>query len=798
MEVLACNSNLVEGIRQNDIEEVRTKISSFYSTEPRFSRIYLTDPNGTVIAGYPASNADGIKDINAGTLALIKTNGPWMGKPIIEGKNNVTGLDIAVPVKDENKNVIGLLIGSLDINKVSTQVKSIGQRYETETYIVDERGRPIYHDNKTYKNGISDLSFDPAVKRVIGGESGNIKIPVYVYGKEKYAAYAFEPGSNWGVVVEYDASYVDGLIMGELEKYIPAFLTMLSIIAVLAYFVGSSVTKPIMDMADACEKMEARGCRITLPADRKDEIGALASSINSMSEALMKEREELSIEKERLDAILASAGEKICIVDGSDILLWANDRMRTRYISKKDIEGLKLDELIQKVDPGQEDIMLEEGVFRNYYKGSDIRGRKRIFEATIVPLGHVYGAGSKLLSLRDVTERDAILKVSTIMAGAASMDEMLNESLNMLKDMLNLRMAAVFLVDEKENAIRIRAYTGMEERHAKAMGYQEIGPDSKVSGYAAYIRRPVVVGDIRIHPRRVRSKDLIDSGLLSVAAFPLIIGEKVVGVLDAATERLNDFTREDVRFLTSFSGQLAMTVQRMRSEEKLEKEKNNAELYVDLMSHDINNMNQSAAGFLEIALMRAGLPEDARHMLESALSSIKNSTVLIENVRKIQRISSGDSTMERMDLNSVILQAITNSLAHPEKKVSVDFKERFKAPVIASPLLVDVFLNIIGNSIKYSGIEVDIRIDVDISQIDGKDFYRVSICDNGYGIPDELKIKLFRRFQRGNQAIRGTGLGLYIVRKVVESCGGWVEVKDRIKGDHTKGARFDVYLPVPP
>ncbi len=58
-----------------------------------------------------------------------------------------------------------------------------------------------------------------------------------------------------------------------------------------------------------------------------------------------------------------------------------------------------------------------------------------------------------------------------------------------------------------------------------------------------------------------------------------------------------------------------------------------------------------------------------------------------------------------------------------------------------------------------------------------------------------MKDKIFNRLQRGETSARGMGLGLYLVRSLVESYHGKVWVEDRIQGDHTKGSRFVVTLP---
>jgi signal transduction histidine kinase len=73
--------------------------------------------------------------------------------------------------------------------------------------------------------------------------------------------------------------------------------------------------------------------------------------------------------------------------------------------------------------------------------------------------------------------------------------------------------------------------------------------------------------------------------------------------------------------------------------------------------------------------------------------------------------------------------------------------------------------------------------------------YRVSVEDNGPGVPDSFKLKVFNRLLRGDAGAKGMGLGLYIVKTLVDTFNGRVWVEDRVPGDHAKGAKFVVLLP---
>jgi signal transduction histidine kinase len=115
---------------------------------------------------------------------------------------------------------------------------------------------------------------------------------------------------------------------------------------------------------------------------------------------------------------------------------------------------------------------------------------------------------------------------------------------------------------------------------------------------------------------------------------------------------------------------------------------------------------------------------------------------------------------------------------------------------MATELLQDVFSNLISNAIKHSAGDITIDIDMRKTRYDGIEYCTVSVSDNGPGIPDEKKKALFTRFMRGTTKAKGTGLGLYLVKSLVETFKGYVWAEDRVSGDHTKGSKFVAMLPL--
>jgi signal transduction histidine kinase len=235
--------------------------------------------------------------------------------------------------------------------------------------------------------------------------------------------------------------------------------------------------------------------------------------------------------------------------------------------------------------------------------------------------------------------------------------------------------------------------------------------------------------------------------------------------------------------------------ERKRVENELRESKAQAELYLDLMGHDINNINQVALGYLEIAQERAGPGETERSLIRKPYEALKRSSRIINNVQKLQKVRSGAVISEIIDLG-VILKDVQSEYSQPDKNIGLNFDTSSKYPVKANDLLHDVFSNLVGNAVKHSnGRLIDISVSIERIRENGRPYYKVCIEDNGPGIPDDAKAQLFERFQRGNTRAMGTGLGLYLVKSLVDSYDGMVLAEDRIKGDHAKGTRFIVMLP---
>ncbi len=215
-----------------------------------------------------------------------------------------------------------------------------------------------------------------------------------------------------------------------------------------------------------------------------------------------------------------------------------------------------------------------------------------------------------------------------------------------------------------------------------------------------------------------------------------------------------------------------------RVNRELDEAHREANLYLDILTHDVRNANNVSTMYADVLLeLLEGEPKTYAQKLHD---SIRRSTEILKNVAAIRRIHQESASLSPVDLAAVIQDEIG---AFPAASIRYDGRP---ALVCADGLLSMVFTNLIGNAVKFGG--PDVRITIRVEELNGE--VLVSVEDTGPGVPDEVKGVLFRRFERGIAKGKGEGLGLYIVRTLVERYGGRVRVEDRIPEHPEKGAAF--------
>jgi PAS domain S-box-containing protein len=262
-------------------------------------------------------------------------------------------------------------------------------------------------------------------------------------------------------------------------------------------------------------------------------------------------------------------------------------------------------------------------------------------------------------------------------------------------------------------------------------------------------------------------------------------------------------TSDQIEVLEVLAGIASIAVENAKVYETQVMAANEIALLNDLMTHDINNFNQGIMGYIELLLQDKRLDENQRKYAERALTQVRNNARLIDNIRKLAKVRMiSDTELAPTDLQKAVTEAVeaVSKTLPPDKSLKlVSHLLRETHYVMASRFLSDLFYNVLSNSIKFDSSK-RVRVDVMISEETAAQgqFWVVSVADRGRGIPDDRKKVVFERFATGMTGIKGFGLGLSIVKSIVDKYGGRVWVEDRVKGDFTKGTLFKIMLPKAP
>ena len=231
----------------------------------------------------------------------------------------------------------------------------------------------------------------------------------------------------------------------------------------------------------------------------------------------------------------------------------------------------------------------------------------------------------------------------------------------------------------------------------------------------------------------------------------------------------------------------------LRAEDCLKRANDRLEAYLDLMGHDIINMNQVAVGYL--GLVETATGRVIAPVIPCSIESVKDSSELIYMVKRALLADKERFRPEALDLGAMLAGVAAECSCVRGRKVHISYRPASGQIVMSNRFLKDVFSCVIGNAIRHSTGPLNIRMTVTRQFVDNWAYYRVAVEDDGKGMPDEVKYALFSSEPGDVAVVKDYGLQLYIVSSLACCCGSKVCVEDRVSGEPTKGSRFVIWLP---
>ena len=237
------------------------------------------------------------------------------------------------------------------------------------------------------------------------------------------------------------------------------------------------------------------------------------------------------------------------------------------------------------------------------------------------------------------------------------------------------------------------------------------------------------------------------------------------------------------------------------SETKYKEAYDRAELYKDLLYHDINNILSNIKLSIDISenyLGKPGKERDIKNLYELIREQFRRGSKLIENVRKLSNLEKVEKSLKSVDVNKVLKDTINfvqKSLQSRDIIIKIEVLKK-KIFAHANELLIDVFYNILINAVNYNeNVKIEILIKVSRESKNSIKYIKFEFIDNGIGISDKRKEVIFQERFSHERGSKGMGFGLTLVKKIIESYNGEIWIEDKLEGDYSQGSNFVFLIP---
>ncbi|MFM7427679.1 MAG: response regulator [Elainella sp.] len=431
-------------------------------------------------------------------------------------------------------------------------------------------------------------------------------------------------------------------------------------------------------------------------------------------------------------------------------------------------------------------------------------------------------------AIRERSERLKILYETT--SELLSTDQpitLLDDVFHRLSRHINLDCYFNFLVepDGRTNQLFLTACSGITPAQVKAL--QEMPASETLCGLAVAQNQPIVINRVQTsnHPRADQIRSF---GITAFVSYPLLARERLLGALSFGSRSRSQFSSEELDLLKATAEQVAVALERtslltslQQQAEKLIQANQIKDEFLAVLSHELRTPLNPILGWARLLRTRSYDAPTTARALEIIERNAKIQTQLIEDLLDVSRILQGklSLTIAPVDLNATVTAALeTVRLAAEAKGITV----RLAAPVDGTGpqgmvVLGDVnrlqqmIWNLLSNAVKFTGEGGEVR--VDLEQTSGpvaiattspmsyappsSDYVQIRVTDTGKGIRPDFLPYVFDYFRQADgsttRAFGGLGLGLAIVRHLVELHGGTIEASS--PGEN-QGSTFVITLPL--
>ena len=341
--------------------------------------------------------------------------------------------------------------------------------------------------------------------------------------------------------------------------------------------------------------------------------------------------------------------------------------------------------------------------------------------------------------------------------------------------------ARIWIYDATHDLLELRASAGLYE-HTTGI-HARILLGTLKAGMIAKNREPMLIQNVIGDPQVTDQEWAAREGLVSFAGYPLIVGQRLVGVVALYTKV--ELSEGMTAAISTVAGQIAIAVDRDASERF-------RELFIGMLGHDLRNPLNAVLMAQHLLLQTA--PDAEKGLLTRLGSSARRMERMIAQLLDFTRARSGGGIAllrEPSDLGAICAQAVEElRTANPKRAIDMSVTGD-TGGLWDTDRMAQLFSNLIGNAVTYGSRETAVEISLAATPAE----VRCAVRNFGPPIPADLLPYLFDPFRRARHAkaaaAQGLGLGLFICQQIVAAHGGSMGVHST----EQDGTRFTVSLP---
>ena len=218
--------------------------------------------------------------------------------------------------------------------------------------------------------------------------------------------------------------------------------------------------------------------------------------------------------------------------------------------------------------------------------------------------------------------------------------------------------------------------------------------------------------------------------------------------------------------------------------------------FIYTASHDLRSPITNIEGLVNV--LKKTLTDDSKHviddatgmlaMIDKSINRFKRTILDLTEISKVQRTNEEDIySISCSEVIDDVILSIQDKINESGADIHVDV-ESCNSVIFSTKNFKSIVYNLLSNAVKYRYPGRNSEIQIQTRRID--EYILLSVRDNGLGIDASHMPKLFSMFKRFHDHVEGTGIGLYIIKRIIDNAGGKIEVKSIVN----VGTTFNVYL----